>query len=119
MFSTNLQKRLAMFLVFCVPIRLVWAELARRDPRWARVALVPAVGLLLLYITGVRRSGPETLGEPIHWNYARPYHAALLLMATGLSLVDSSYAGIALYMDAALAAVVVLTYHYGAHSCIS
>ena len=84
-----------------------------------RVALVPAVGLLLLYMTGIRQSGPETLGEPIHWNYARPYHAALLLMATGLSFVDSSYAGIALYMDTALAAAVVLTYHHSARPCIS
>ena len=77
------------------------------------------MGLLLLYLTGMRQSGPETLGEPIYWNYARPYHAALLLMAVGLSFVDSSHAGIALYMDAALAAAAVLTFHHSARPCIS
>ena len=47
--------------------------------------MVPAAGLFLLYLTGMRQSGPETLGEPIYWNYVRPYHAALLLTVAGLT----------------------------------
>jgi drug/metabolite transporter (DMT)-like permease len=78
-------KRAAIFLVGCIGARLLLVllayHLARREPRALRamalVAIAVSIGFFFIWSNGLRKTGPETFGEPIWWNDLRPVHSAL------------------------------------------
>jgi len=41
------------------------------------LALIPAIGFMIIYLGGYRKTGPEVFGDVIWWNNLRPVHAAL------------------------------------------
>ncbi len=100
----------AIFVVGCLGARLALAVAALLVSRaWLRVLAVCgagiALGFMVLYLTGWRRSGPETGGAPIWWNALRPVHA--LLYATFAACAWAGQrraAAAALLVDVALGA---------------
>lgn len=75
-------ERMALFLIGCIGSRLalVWiAYWVRTRPAWLAaagwVALLPAIGFVVIWGLGLRRTGGEVLGERIWWNDLRPVHA--------------------------------------------
>ena len=42
-----------------------------------RIALIPAIGFMVIYVGKLRRTGAEVAGEAIWWDRLRPLHAAL------------------------------------------
>jgi hypothetical protein len=79
---TDEQRRVALLLLGCIPVRSGAAALAKnidaeKLPYLGLVALLPAIGFLSIYLGGHRKTGPETMGAPIWWNDLRPVHGAL------------------------------------------
>lgn len=57
---------------------LVW--LTYKDiltPYIAAMTAIIALGFSIIYIFGLRKTGAETMGQPIWWNNLRPVHAVL------------------------------------------
>jgi len=81
--------RNTLFLGLCIPSRVALAFAAE----WASSASGPtsvaltlvlatmAVGFATIYFMGWRKTGGETFGQPIWWNYMRPVHSALYAAA--------------------------------------
>lgn len=100
---TSNQKRVALFLGGCVPIRafvvyLAWSS-RMHLPLLGALALLPALGFLYIYLSGSRRTGPETMGAPIWWNNLRPIHAALWGLFAVLAMFGIHKAWIVLALD--------------------
>lgn len=79
---TPLEKRLTLFLLGCIPIRLLFVVAALLLPEdvlraLSLVALSAAIGFWVIFIGGLRKTGLETLGAPIWWNYLRPIHGTI------------------------------------------
>jgi hypothetical protein len=84
-------KRAIPFLCGCILFHSFLAFLAYSLPvKWLQfmgwLALVPAIGFLFIWLTGSRKSGPETLGAPIWWNNLRPVHALFYLTFAYLAI---------------------------------
>lgn len=74
----NLSKRQINFIFGCILSRATIVVLASRYPREMAVpTLIAAIGFFIIYILGLRKTGIETNGEPIWWDWLRPVHAAL------------------------------------------
>ena len=81
----SIQKRFALFLGACIPLRLLLVYLAKIIPLnylhyLGYIALLPAFGFLYLYFTGNRKTGLETQGAPIWWMNIRIIHGLLYLL---------------------------------------
>jgi hypothetical protein len=79
--TTNL-KRLLLFFIGCIGVRLFFVYLAKSIqlkylPYLGYLALLPALGFTYIFLTGSRQTGAEVFGEKIWWNYLRPVHALL------------------------------------------
>ena len=73
-----------LFLCACIPFRNSLTMLAfafrRALPWWVGgLALIPAVGFFVIFAFGLRKTGMETGGKPIGWNYLRPVHGLFWL----------------------------------------
>lgn len=76
----NRTKRIMLFLFGCTVVRfaLARAVLKERFKNAMMIALsVISIGFMYIYLTDSRKVGPETMGEPIWWNYLRPIHSIL------------------------------------------
>jgi len=84
-------KRLLLFLVGCIGLRSLFAYIASvASIRVLRVmgwlALIPAIGFVVIYLTGARKTGAEVFGEKIWWNSVRPLHAVLYFTFAWLAI---------------------------------
>lgn len=75
-------KRRALFLLGCIPTRLLITYIAYKYPQQTLhilgpLALVPAIGFFTIYLFGLRKTGPEVFGDKIWWNHLRPIHGSL------------------------------------------
>ena len=75
-------KRLLLFLFGCIGLRSLFAYAASvasvgvlRVMGW--LALIPAIGFAVIFVTGARKTGAEVFGEKIWWNSLRPVHSAM------------------------------------------
>jgi ABC-type xylose transport system permease subunit len=78
---TPLQQRLVLFLIGCLGARLGLVYLASSvSPQNLRImgaaAACVSLGFAAIYANGWRKTGVETGGAPIWWNWLRPFHAA-------------------------------------------
>lgn len=69
-----------LFLFGCMGTRLLitWLAYTQKNLLGPAVALVAAMisfGFMYIYLTGSRKTGPETFGEQIWWNDLRPIHS--------------------------------------------
>tara|TARA_B100001057_G_scaffold498392_1_gene605227 strand:- start:555 stop:908 length:354 start_codon:yes stop_codon:yes gene_type:complete len=76
--------RILAFLIGCIGIRLLFALTAKFVninylPYLGYIALLPAIGMLFIYLTGSRDYGIEAGGK-IWWNDLRPLHSLLYFL---------------------------------------
>ncbi len=69
-----------LFLLGCITTRLFLVYLAYKLPLfWLRImgviAIMISIGFITIFIFGLRKTGPETMGSPIWWNSLRPFHS--------------------------------------------
>ena len=100
----DIAKRNAMFLFGCVVVRLVFVFVAMLAPLavlpyLGYAALLPAAGFLTIYFAKLRKTGAETLGQPIWWNEMRPVHAALYALFALYAIQGRQFAWIFLLLD--------------------
>ena len=74
-------KRVLLFLIGCMGSRLGFTWLAYSTPKLlfplGIVGLTIASGFMYIWYNGLRKTGPETFGQPIWWDHLRPVHALL------------------------------------------
>lgn len=114
----NIQKRFLLFLIGCIPIRILLSYLAYNLPYkylfiFGYILLIPAFGFIYIYLTNSRKIGKETFGSPIWWNTLRPIHAILYLLAGYYSINNMNIkASIMLSIDVLIGLISFLYYHY-------
>ena len=110
-------KRFAMFLLLCIPIRVLIAHKAMHASsstlhRMGMAALVPAIGFMYIYLTGSRKTGGETFGEQIWWNSLRPIHSFLYFSFAISAFNNSKSAYKSLVLDVLLGFISFIHYHF-------
>ena len=113
----DLQKRWAMFLLGCIPSRFLLAYiLSKLSQTQLRIAgfilLLPVFGFMFIYLTGSRKTGPETQGAPIWWNNLRPLHAFFYLISAILALRKNTSSYIPILIDTIVGLVAFICYHF-------
>ena len=113
----DLQKRWVMFLLGCIPTRFLLAYiLSKLSQTHLKIAgtvlLLPAFGFLYIYITGLRKTGAETLGAPIWWNHLRPVHALLYLVSAIMALQGNKRAYMPIVIDTLFGLVAFTSHHF-------
>lgn len=74
----KLTKRQINFIFGCIVSRAILVVLAARYPKELAIpSLLVALGFTAIYVLGLRKTGIETGGEPIWWDWLRPVHALL------------------------------------------
>ena len=128
---TRIQKRFAMFLGGCIPVRVIFVILAymlarnkikfiKNNKKFLRIlgylALLPAIGFFSIYSLGLSKSGPETQGNKIYWNYMRPIHGFFYLLFALCALSNNNYYNkisyIFLLIDVIIGLLTFILHHY-------
>ena len=113
----NLQKRFLMFLIGCIGVRSLFVIIAKYiNTKYLKylgyLALLPAIGFIYIYLTGSRKTGPETFGEKIWWNNLRPIHSMLYFLFAYNAINGNKQAWIYLLVDVLFGLISFLIHHY-------
>ena len=113
----DLRKRFLMFLIGCIGLRSLFVVIAKYiNTRYLKylgyLALLPATGFLYIFLTGSRKTGPETMGEKIWWNNLRPLHSLLYFLFAYAAINSNKQAWIYLLVDVLLGLIGFLIHHY-------
>ena len=113
---TPYEKCIALFLLLCIPSRASIAYLAKNIsseylPYMGTVALIPAIGFLLIFLTGSRKTGFETFGSKIWWNSLRPLHSLLYFAFAIAAVQKKEYAWKFLALDVAIGLIAFVIHH--------
>jgi hypothetical protein len=114
---TNLQKRFLMFLLGCIGTRLLFVYISKNInqnylPILGWISLIPAIGFILIFLTGARESGAEVFGEKIWWNNLRPVHSLLYGLFAFNAINQNPNSWVFLLADVSFGLVSFLTHHY-------
>jgi hypothetical protein len=85
-------------------------------PYLGYVAVLPAIGFMYIFITGIRKTGAEVFGEKIWWNNLRPVHALLYLLFAYFAIHKNTQAWIFLLIDVIVGFVSFVWHHLSAGS---
>ncbi len=112
----TITKRMLLFLIGCIGTRASFVLLAKfldkkYLPYMGYLALIIAIGFTIIFITGIRDTGPEVFGDKIWWNNLRPVHALLYFIFAYLAITQNDYAWIPLLIDLLLGLGSVLIFH--------
>jgi hypothetical protein len=113
----DIHKRMLMFLIGCIGLRSLLVVIAKTINTtyltyFGYLALLPAIGFMYIYLTGSRKTGPETLGEKIWWNKLRPLHSILYFLFAYNAIQGNKQAWIYLLVDVLIGLISFLIYHY-------
>jgi hypothetical protein len=113
----NMQKRFLLFLIGCIGVRSLFVIVSKNInieflPYLGYLALLPAIGFMYVFLTGSRKTGPETFGEEIWWNNLRPIHALLYALFAYNAINKNRNAWVYLLIDVILGLTSFLVYHY-------
>ena len=113
----QLHQRFLMFLIGCIGLRSLFVVIAKYiNTRYLKylgyLALLPATGFLYIFLTGSRKTGPETMGEKIWWNNLRPLHSLLYFLFAYAAINSNKQAWIYLLVDVLLGLIGFLIHHY-------
>jgi hypothetical protein len=112
----NLTKRMLLFLIGCIGTRTLFVLLAKfldkkYLPYMGYVGLGIAIGFSIIFITGIRDTGPEVFGDKIWWNNLRPVHALLYFIFAYLAITQNDYSWIPLMIDVLLGLFSFVIFH--------
>lgn len=113
----KIQTRFLLFLLGCIGVRIILVYLAKTIPLTSLkymgyLSLIPALGFLYIYFSGVRKTGAEVFGDEIWWNNLRPIHAALYMLFSYNAIIGNRSAWVYLFIDVAFGLISFLTYHF-------
>ena len=111
------KQRFLMFLIGCIGLRLLFAIIAKYiNTNYLKylgyLALLPAIGFLYIFLTGARKTGPETFGAKIWWNNLRPVHSLLYFLFAYNAIIGNKQAWVYLLLDVLLGLISFLVHHY-------
>lgn len=106
-----------LFLLGCMPTRILLVYLTivgskKVKQLLAYLAIVIAFGFIYIYLTGARKVGAETFGQPIWWNNLRPIHAGLYLAFAYNALHGCSCAWKYLATDVVVGFLAFIWHHF-------
>ena len=112
----NLEKRIALFLLLCMPSRLIFAYVSKTASEeslklMGLLALLPAIGFSYIYVSNSRKVGAETFGAKIWWNDLRPLHSLLYFTFSYMALTNTPNAYKALVLDALIGFITFTLHH--------
>ena len=112
----HLQQRMLLFLIGCIGVRSLFVVIAKYvSAKYLKylgyLALLPAIGFIYIYLTGSRKTGPETFGEQIWWNNLRPIHAIFYFLFAYNAIKGNKQAWIYLLADVLVGLVSFLIHH--------
>lgn len=109
------QKSVLLFLLGCMPMRIALAYIAKQKVQWlpylGTLALMPALGFWIIYLTNARQTGTETFGRPIWWNSLRPVHGFLYFCFAVAALQGNKDAWVWLGADVVLGTIAFASHH--------
>ena len=113
----EIKKRFLLFLIGCIGVRSLFVVIAKYIdikylPYLGYLALLPAIGFMYIFLTGTRKTGPETFGNKIWWNNLRPIHATLYLLFVYNAIIGNKQAWIYLLVDVLFGLISFLVHHY-------
>jgi hypothetical protein len=112
----QLQKRFLMFLIGCIGVRSLFVIIAKYSGNYLKylgyLALLPAIGFMYIYLSGIRNTGLGAFGEKIWWNHLRPVHSILYFLFAYNAIIGNKKAWIYLLADVLIALISFLIYHY-------
>ena len=113
----QLKQRFLMFLIGCIGLRLLFAIIAKYvNANYLKylgyLALLPAIGFLYIFLTGARKTGPETFGAKIWWNNLRPLHSLLYFLFAYNAIIGNKQAWVYLLVDVLFGLISFLVHHY-------
>ena len=113
----NIQKRFLLFLLGCIGVRSLFVLIAKYiNTNYLKylgyLALLPAIGFIYIYLTGTRKTGPETLGDKIWWNDLRPVHGLIYSLFAYNAINGNTFAWIYLLIDVIIGLISFLSFHY-------
>jgi len=111
------QNILLIFLFGCIGIRVLFVIIAKYiNIKYLKylgyVALLPAIGFMYLYISGIRNTVLGGFGQKIWWNNLRPIHSILYFLFAYNAIMGNSYSWIFLLIDVLIGLISFLIYHY-------
>jgi hypothetical protein len=113
----NIQKRFLLFLIGCIPTRLLFAYLAKNASKYflqilGYLALLPAIGFFYIYFTNSRQTGTEVFGDKIWWNKLSPIHGIIYLLFAINAISGNSLSYVYLLVDVIFGLASFLIFHY-------
>ena len=113
----NIQKRFILFLLACIPTRLLFVYLAKISNKyWLQIlgylGLLPAIGFFYIYFTNSRQTGAEVFGDKIWWNKLRPIHGILYLIFSINAISGNNMAYVYLLVDVIFGLSSFIIFHY-------
>ena len=113
----NLKKRILLFLIGCVGVRLLIAYLAKIIninylPVMGYIAMLPAIGFAYIFLTGSRKTGAEVFGGKIWWNNLRPIHAILYALFAYNAINKNPNSWKILLADVIFGLIAFIIFHY-------
>jgi hypothetical protein len=113
----NFQKRILLFLIFCIGIRFFLVFLAKfADKKILRLmgflALLPAIGFMYIFLSGSRKTGTEVFGDKIWWNNLRPIHSLLYFLFAYNAINGNRLSWVYLLIDVIIGLVSFLGFHF-------
>ncbi len=110
-------RRLLLFLFGCIGSRVALTYAAANAsssimPYIATVTAIIAIGFTVIYLFGLRATGPEVFGERIWWNDLRPLHATMYALFSIAAFAGEPRAWILLAVDTAIGLTAFLNHHF-------
>lgn len=99
------EKRMILFLTVCIGSRLLLAYIAKNINNellkyMGYLLLLPAIGFIYIYLSGIRNTVTGAFGQKIWWNNLRPIHALLYLLFSYNAINGNNTAWTYLFIDA-------------------
>ena len=117
LYMDKFQNILLIFLFGCIGLRVLFVIIAKYiNIKYLKylgyVALLPAIGFMYLYISGIRNTGLGGFGQKIWWSNLRPIHSILYFLFAYNAIIGNKNAWIYLLADVLVGLLSFLIYHY-------
>jgi len=114
-----MNQRILLFLICCMGTRygLTYISKTKKHllPILGLLALIPAIGFLIIYFFNLRKTGIETGGEIIWWNDYRVMHGLLYGIFAYMALNKNPNAWKVLFLDTTIGLIAFLKFHKFIH----
>jgi hypothetical protein len=113
----DLHKRFLIFLIGCIGVRSLFVIIAKYiNIKYLKylgyLALLPAIGFMYVYVSGIRNTGLGAFGQKIWWNQLRPIHSILYFLFAYNAIIGNKNAWIYLLVDVLIGLLSFLIYHF-------